>query len=154
MLYSPEVYKEEVAFLEEKVEYESKVSEPTISKLYKTDTLRVIYTVFEGIVSYKLKVLGIKNKVYSDITPEYLINGIKSILGDNDYSFISQLFKIKSTYFYSISTAVEEYENLLNELDFDRLCEFMLNLQEATGMGKELINCLNIAFPDRMKGVV
>ena len=42
MLYSPEVYKEEVAFLEEKVEYESKVSEPTISKLYKTDTLRVI----------------------------------------------------------------------------------------------------------------
>lgn len=150
MLYSPEVYKEEVAFLEEKTEWESEISEPTMSKLYKADTLRAVYIILGGIVSCKV---GDKNKILSEITQEYFLSGIKSILGKDDYSSISQLFKIRRTYFYSIGKLVEEYDDLLDELNFDNLCELILNLHKETGMGKELINCLNIAFPDRVKGV-
>ena len=150
MVYSPKVYKDDVEFLETKTEFESEINEPNVSKLHRADTLKAVYIILGGIVSCKV---GDKNKILSEITPEYFLAGIESILGKGDYSSILQLFKIRGTYFYSIATLVEEYDDLLNELNFDNLSEVILSLQEATGMGKELINCLNIAFPDKMKGV-
>lgn len=146
-------YERDFKTLEIKVKFEFDVTDRVMSRLYKFGTLSAVYEILLGAISTKLDISGIKGiegKDLFNVNPNTYIKRLKALLGEGDFTFILQLSRIRNLYSHSIGEVCDSYHEMIEDLDFISMCKFIVKLYKVTGMGKELLNCLYITFPDKI----